>query len=105
MAGIIAGSFMERSTNGVRRIPMPALTTGRVTLLDIAREAGVSRSTVTLVLREACGVSRATRVRVQAAMERLGYVRHRGASGLRRGAAEKVGMIIDDLTDPLFAEL
>jgi LacI family transcriptional regulator len=84
---------------------MTAPTTGRVTLLDVAREAGVSRSTVALVLREACGVSRATRARVRSVMERLGYARHRGATNLRPGTAETAGMIIDDLTDPFFAEL
>src|SRR5688500_9601011 len=84
---------------------MPTSAVGRVTLLGVAREAGVSRSTASLVLRGASGVSRATRTRVQATMARLGYVYDRGVARLRHGTADTVGMIINDLTNPFFAEL
>lgn len=83
---------------------MPA-TASRVTILDIAREAGVSKSTVSLVLREAPAVNAETRARVRTAMRELGYVYNRGAASLRNGAADTVGMIINDLTNPFFAEL
>ena len=83
---------------------MPA-TASRVTILDIAREAGVSKSTVSLVLREAPAVNAETRARVRTAMRELGYVYNRGAANLRNGAADTVGMIINDLTNPFFAEL
>ena len=83
---------------------MPA-TASRVTILDIAREAGVSKSTVSLVLREAPSVNAETRQRVRTAMRELGYVYNRGAASLRNGAADTVGMIINDLTNPFFAEL
>jgi len=83
---------------------MPA-TASRVTILDIAREAGVSKSTVSLVLREAPAVNAETRARVRTAMRELGYVYNRGAASLRSGAADTVGMIINDLTNHFFAEL
>ena len=38
-------------------------------------------------------------------MGRLGYVYHRGAASLRHGVADTVGMVINDLTNPFFAEL
>ena len=65
----------------------------------------MSKSTVSLVLREAPGVSAEVRERVRAAIGRLGYVYHRGAASLRRGVAGTAGMVINDLTNPFFAEL
>src|SRR5690349_13213262 len=84
---------------------MASLPASRVTILDIAREAAVSKSTVSLVLRESPSVSPEARARVREAMRRLGYVYHRGAASLRHGTADTVGMIINDLTNPFFAEL
>ena len=84
---------------------MLATAPGRVTILDIAREAGVSKSTVSLVLRESPAIAADTQARVRAAMGRLGYVYHRGAASLRHGVADTVGMVINDLTNPFFAEL
>jgi LacI family transcriptional regulator len=77
----------------------------RVTIVDIARTAGVSKSTVSLVLQGGAQVRPATRERVQAAMGQLGYVYHRGAANLRRNASDIVGMVINDLTNPFFAEM
>jgi LacI family transcriptional regulator len=84
---------------------MLATAPGRVTILDIAREAGVSKSTVSLVLRKSPAIAADTQARVRAAMGRLGYVYHRGAASLRHGVADTVGMVINDLTNPFFAEL
>ena len=39
------------------------------------------------------------------AIRRLGYVYHRGAANLRRSASDIVGMVINDLTNPFFAEM
>ena len=48
---------------------------GRVpTLVDVAAEAGVSRATASLVLRGSKAITPATRSRVEAAMQALGYV-------------------------------
>src|ERR1700733_11465938 len=56
---------------------------GRVTIVDVARTAGVSKSTVSLVLSGSQLVAEATRERVTRAMRALGYVYHRGAASLR----------------------
>jgi LacI family transcriptional regulator len=77
----------------------------RLTIVDIAREAEVSKSTVSLVLQGSPAVRAETRKRVQAIIERLGYVYHRGAANLRRQRSDVVGMVINDLTNPFFAEL
>ena len=80
-------------------------TSRRITVTDLARAAGVSRSTVSLVLRNSPLVKRETRRRVEEAIDRLGYVYNRNAANLRRRTSDMVAMIINDLTNPFFAEL
>jgi len=78
---------------------------GRVTIVDVARRAGVSKSTVSLVIADSKLVAAPTRERVLKAMRALGYVYHRGAASLRAASSDLVGMVISDLTNPFFAEL
>lgn len=78
---------------------------GRVTIVEIAAAAGVSKSTVSLVLKGSDAVHPETRERVNAAIRELGYVYNRGAANLRRARSNIVGMVINDLTNPFFAEL
>ena len=66
------------------------------TMIDIARAAGVSKSTVSLVLRDSPLVKGETRQRVEQAMQRLGYVYNRGAASLRAASSDFVGMVISD---------
>lgn len=77
----------------------------RVTLLDVARHAGVSRATASLVLRDSPLVAAVTRERVLASMQQLGYVYHRTAATLRTQRSYTVGLVITDITNPFFAEL
>ena len=76
----------------------------RVTLADIAAGCGVSRSTVSLVLGGSPLVHAETRARVQAEFDRQGYVYHRGAASLRKRASNAVALVINDLSNPFFAE-
>ena len=92
----------ERTRAGARN---PTQTARRITVTDLARAAGVSRSTVSLVLRNSPLVKRETGRRVEEAIERLGYVYNRNAANLRRRTSEMVAMVINDLTNPFFAEL
>jgi len=78
---------------------------GCVTIVDVARTAGVSKSTVSLVLSGSRLVAEATRERVTRAMRALGYVYHRGAASLRASSSDFVGMVISDLGNPFFCEL
>jgi LacI family transcriptional regulator len=77
----------------------------RVTLVDIASDAGVSRATVSLVLRNVPSVAPSTRKRVLQSISRLGYVYHRGAANLRTQRSHAIGVIISDITNPFFAEI
>ena len=75
------------------------------TIVDIARAAGVSKSTVSLVLKESPLVKPATRERIMGAIDRLGYVYNRSAASLRTARSSFVGMVISDLMNPFFTEL
>lgn len=83
------------------------MSKGRVTVVDIAHAAGVSKSTVSLVLQSSPLVNEATRARVNAAIRELGYVYNRGAANLRQSNAKSriVGIVVNDLTNGFFAEL
>jgi LacI family transcriptional regulator len=77
----------------------------RVTLLDIAADAAVSRATASLVIRNVPSVAETTRKRVLQSIKKLGYVYHRGAANLRRQHSHAVGLIVSDITNPFFAEV
>ena len=75
------------------------------TIVDIALAAGVSKSTVSLVLNGDQRVKPETRARVDAAISRLGYIYNRSAANLRGATSSLIGLVINDLTNPFFAEL
>lgn len=77
----------------------------RITLEDVARQAGVSRATASLVVRESPLVADETRERVLTAMDTLGYVHNRAAASLRSQRSNAIGLVITDITNPFFAEL
>ena len=67
---------MPKSTKTSRKSTAVKLSTlkSRATIVDIARVAGVSKSTVSLVLQESSLVKKETRETVQNVIEQLGYV-------------------------------
>ncbi|HKX69060.1 MAG TPA: LacI family DNA-binding transcriptional regulator [Intrasporangium sp.] len=68
-------------------------------LRDIAVQAGVSEATVSRVLNGKPGVAEGTRQSVLTALDVLGYDR---PSRLRRKSAGLVGLIVPELTNPIF---
>lgn len=74
-------------------------------MIDIARAAGVSKSTVSLVLQGSPLVREETRTKVNHAIRELGYVYNRGAANLRQARSKIIGIIVNDLTNSFFAEL
>ena len=77
----------------------------KATILDIAREAGVSKSTVSLVLQGSGLIRPETAGKVRKAIDEVGYVYNRGAANLRKAHSNVIGMVINDLTNPFFAEM
>jgi LacI family transcriptional regulator len=76
----------------------------RPTIIDVASRAGVSKSTVSLVLQNSALVKDETRVLVRQAMLDLGYVYNRAAANLRQSNAGLIGLVINDLRNPFFTE-
>jgi len=76
----------------------------RPTIIDVAERAGVSKSTVSLVLRNAPSVREETRAQVRRAMAETGYVYNRAAAQMRSSGAGLIGLVINDLRNPFFTE-
>ncbi len=79
--------------------------TTRPTISDVARQAGVSKATVSAVLNDTGSVKESTRERVVAAMEVLNYrpSQPAGRVGSRRGRC--IGLIIKEINNPYYAEV
>jgi LacI family transcriptional regulator len=76
-----------------------------ITIRDVARVAGVHVSTVSRTFSAPQLVSRATRDRVLAVSEELGYRPNRAARGLITGRTNNLGVIVPDLANPFFPPL
>ncbi len=76
----------------------------RPTIHDVAAHAGVSKSTVSLVLQGGSQVRAETAKLVRKAMAETGYVYNRAAAQLRTSAVGLVGLVINDLRNPFFTE-
>lgn len=79
-------------------------TNRRVTLEDVARDAGLSRSTVSLVLRGSSAPSQKAVNAVFGSIQKLGYVYNRTAANLRTQTTHTIGLIIPNIENRFFAE-
>lgn len=94
---------VDTDPNGGQRVNRAG---GRVTLLDVAAAAGVSKSTVSRILDERLPRSEGETARhVRQVAAKLGYVRDVSAASLRRGKTMTIGVIVPRLTDTVMAVL
>ena len=77
----------------------------RVTLNEVAAEAGVSAITVSRTIRAPNMVSAGVRKKVQAAIELLGYVPDQAASALASERTNVVGLLVPSLTNAVFSDV
>ncbi len=76
-----------------------------ITIKDVARELGVSYSSISRALNGKEGVSKATRDKILEAAERMGYQPNDLARGLVNKISKTVGVIIPDINNPFFGEI
>lgn len=76
-----------------------------VSVKDVAKAAGVSLGTVSNVLNNPDSVAPENVAKVQAAIKKLGFVRNDAARQLRAGKSRSIGVIVQDVRNPFFAEL
>ncbi len=77
----------------------------RVTLVDVAKRAGVSIATVSYVMNDRGGVGDQTRANVLRIADELGFRPNRVASGLRTGRTNVLGLVLADITNPFYPEI
>jgi DNA-binding LacI/PurR family transcriptional regulator len=88
-------------------LPIERTAPQRVTSIDVARHAGVSQSTVSLVFsgKGRGRVSQATQERVRRAARELGYRPNVAAQALRLGSSRAVALLVPDVTNPFFSRV
>ena len=80
-------------------------TGDRLTIRDVARDAGVSVATVSRVLASSATVSAELSERVRASVRRLGYTPHSVARSLASGRTRLVGALVPNLANHYFYAL
>ena len=79
---------------------------GRVTIKDVARQAGVSSATVSNVLNDKGKVSENTRRSVRAAVERMNYRPSASAQRrLQQSGQKSIGLVVKEIHNPYFADV
>ena len=76
-----------------------------VLMVDVAKRAGVSVTTVSHVINETREIAPSTRERVLAAIEELRYYKNTSARLLVRGKSDIVGLIVSDIENPFLPKL
>lgn len=77
----------------------------KVTIIDVAAEAGVSFGTVSRVINNDIHVKDETRERVLKAVQRLGFVANRQARSLAGGKSNSIGVLVPDLGTGYIGEI
>jgi DNA-binding LacI/PurR family transcriptional regulator len=80
-------------------------TSRNPTLEDVARRAGVSRALVSLALRNSTRVAAETRVKIADAVAEIGYRPNLAARNLASHRTATIGVLLNDLHNPFFAEV
>lgn len=96
--------YTDVTANGNANITEPSLTT-RVTMSDVARQAGVSLMTVSRVINHKGDVNPETRKRILKVIKELGYRPSAIARSLATQETRTIGLVIPDVSNPFFADI
>ncbi|AWI07422.1 LacI family DNA-binding transcriptional regulator [Clostridium drakei] len=78
----------------------------KVTMLDIAQKAGVSKATVSMVLNKRDGnISEETKSRILALAKEMKYIPNHLARSLSTKKTDTIGIVLPDITNPFFASI
>lgn len=77
----------------------------QITIYDIAREAGVSASTVSRILTNSAGVKPDKRQRVMELVEKYHFRPNAMAKGLSESRSKLIGMLCPDVCNPYFSSV
>jgi LacI family transcriptional regulator len=72
--------------------------------MDVARQAGVSPSTVSRILNGTARVSDDKRLAVLAAIDKMHFAPNQMAQGLKKGRSMTIGIVVQDISSPFFDE-
>ena len=76
-----------------------------ITITDIAKEAGVSKATVSRVLSRPCMVNEKTRERINALVQKHSYTPNSLARGLAGMPTRNVGVVVDEFPNNFYIDL
>jgi LacI family repressor for deo operon, udp, cdd, tsx, nupC, and nupG len=91
---------MRQGTSGLKEVKFMVTT-----IVDVAKLAGVSRSTVSRVLNNSPRVDQETRSRVFKAIEQLNYEPSVAARNLRKQETRMIAVLVPDISNPFFSRL
>lgn len=77
----------------------------KITIYDIAKEAGVSPSMVSRVYNKKTGVNKEKRGRVEALIQKYNYVPDEYAKSLKNESTKCIGIVASDVCNPFFARI
>jgi LacI family transcriptional regulator len=90
------------SRSRARPAPAPVAPAGPTTVIDVARVAGVSASTVSRILNGTARVADSKRAAVEEAIRRLDFRPNLSARSLKMGTTMTVGILAQDIESPFF---
>lgn len=96
------GFIIQIHVNVYKKMTTPSR---KITIVDVAAEAGVSFGTVSRVINNDVHVRPETRRRVLEAMERMGFVANRQARSLAGGKTDAIGLLVPDLGTGYIGEI
>ncbi len=77
----------------------------KISVRDVAREAGVSIGSVSRVLNGGANVSQKLRNRVMSVVDRLGYQANVHARGLRMGSSKIIGCMVPEIRNQIYGKI